>query len=79
MTVRQELRRRRSAFVMVRQSSYPRGAVTEVRYTRLDEHYHPAVELARLIIENSDLMIWGPGRRRIFSRRHERAEIERFL
>ena len=59
MAVRQELRRLRSAFDMVRLGSYPRGAVPEVRYTRLDEHYRPAVELARLIIENSSLELFG--------------------
>ena len=58
MTVRQELRRLRSAFDMVQLGSYPRGAVPEVRYTRLDEHYRPAVELARLIIENSSLELF---------------------
>ena len=59
LAVRQELRRLRSAFDMVRLGSYPRGAVPEVRYTRLDEHYRPAVELARLIIENSSLELFG--------------------
>ena len=44
---------------MVRLGSYPRGAVPEVRYTRLDEYYRPAVELARLIIENSSLELFG--------------------
>ena len=58
MTVRQELRRLRSAFDLVQLGSYPRGAVPEVRYTRLDEHYRPAVELARLIIENSSLELF---------------------
>ena len=59
MTVRQELRRPRSAFDLVRLGSYRRGAVPEVRYTRLDEYYRPAVELARLIIENSSLELFG--------------------
>ena len=31
----------------------------QIRYTRLDEHYRPAVELARLIIENSSLELFG--------------------
>ena len=44
---------------MVQLGSYPRGAVPEIRYTRLDEHYRPAVELARLIIENSSLELFG--------------------
>ena len=59
MAVRQELRRLRSAFDMVHLGSYRRGAVPEVRYTRLDEHYRPAVELARLIIENFSLELFG--------------------
>ena len=59
MAVRQELRRLRSAFDMVHLGSYRRGALPEVRYTRLDEHYRPAVELARLIIDNSSLELFG--------------------
>ena len=59
MAVRQELRRLRSAFDMVQLGTYPRGAVPEIRYTRLDEHYRPAVELARLIIENFSLQLFG--------------------
>ena len=52
---RQELRALRPAFSMVGLGSYRRGALPEVQYSRLDEHYRPAVELARLIIENSSL------------------------
>ena len=59
MAVRQELCRLRSAFDMVQLGTYWRGAVPEIRYTRLDEHYRPAVELARLIIENSSLELFG--------------------
>ena len=59
MTVRQELRRLRSAFDMVQLGAYRRGVVPAIRYTRLDEHYRPAVELARLIIENSSLEPFG--------------------
>ena len=59
MTVRQELRRLRSAFDMVQLGSYSPGAVPAIRYTRLDEHYRPAVELARLIIDNSSLELFG--------------------
>ena len=59
MTVRQELRRLRSAFDMVQLGAYRRGVVPAIRYTRLDEHYRPAVELARLIIENSSLELFG--------------------
>ena len=43
---------------MVQLGSYAPGAVPEIRYTRLDEHYRPAVELARLIIENSSLELF---------------------
>ena len=57
--VRQEVRRLRPVFDMVQLGSYPPGAVPEIRYTRLDEHYRPAVELARLIIENSSLELFG--------------------
>lgn len=53
--LRRELRRLQSAFNMVQLGDYARGAVPEIRYTRLDEHYRPAVELARLVIENSSL------------------------
>ena len=54
---RLEVRRLRPAFTMVELGSYRRGALPEVRYTRLDEHYRHAVELARLIIENSSLKL----------------------
>ena len=54
-TTRRELRRLRPAFESVGLGAYRRGPLPEVRYTRLDEHYRPAVELARLIIENSSL------------------------
>ena len=53
--VRLEVRCLRPAFTTVGLGSYPRGALPEVRYTRLEEHYRPAVDLARLIIENSSL------------------------
>ena len=55
---RREVRRLRPAFTTVGLGSYRRGALPEVRYTRLDEHYRPAVELARLIIENSSLELF---------------------
>ena len=55
---RQEVRRLRPAFTTVELGSYRRGAPPEVRYTRLNEHYRPAVELARLIIENSSLELF---------------------
>ena len=50
---RRELRGLRPAFAAVGIGSYRRGGVPEVRYHRLNEHYRPAVELARLIIEAS--------------------------
>ena len=56
--VRQELRRLRPVFDMVQLGSYVPGVVPQIRYTRLDEHYRPAVELARLIIENSSLELF---------------------
>ena len=52
---RQDLRALRPAFSMVGLGSYRRRDLPEITYTRLDEHYRPAVELARLIIENSSL------------------------
>ena len=55
---RQEVRRLRPAFTAVGLGSYRRGATPEVRYTRLNEHYRPAVELARLIIDNSSLELF---------------------
>ena len=57
--VRREVRRLRPVFDMVQLGSYAPGAALEIRYTRLDEHYRPAVELARLIIENSSLELFG--------------------
>ena len=56
---RQEVRRLRPSFSAVGLDSYPRGAIPEVSYTRLDEHYRPAVELARLILDNSSLELQG--------------------
>ena len=55
---RQELRALRPAFAMVGLGSYRPGPLPEVRYSRLDEHYRPAVELARLIIENTSLELF---------------------
>ena len=59
MAVRQELRRLRSAFDMVQLGSYAPGALPAIRYTRLDDDYRPAVEVARLIIDNSSLELFG--------------------
>ena len=58
VATRQVVRRLRPAFDLVQLGSYAPGAVPEIRYTRLDEHYRPAVELARLIIENSSLELF---------------------
>ena len=44
----------RPVFNTVELGTYRRG-VPEVQYTRLNSHYRPAVELARLIIDNSSL------------------------
>ena len=55
---RQELRALRPAFAMVGLGSYRPGPLPEVQYTRLDEHYRPAVELARLIIDNTSLELF---------------------
>ncbi len=55
---RREVRRLRPAFTTVRLGSYRRGAIPEVRYTRLNEHYRPAVELARLIVESASLELF---------------------
>ncbi len=56
---KQQVRRLWPAFDMVNLGQYSRGATPEVTYTRLDEHYRPAVELARLIIANSSLELIG--------------------
>ncbi len=47
----------RPAFNTVGLGDYRRGA-PEVQYTRLNSHYRPAVELARLIIDNSSLELF---------------------
>ena len=52
---RREVRSLRPPFSTVGLGSYPRGALPEFRYTRLDEHYRPAVQLGRLILENSSV------------------------
>ena len=55
---RREVRRLRPAFTTVGLGSYRRGTIPEVDYTRLNEHYRPAVELARLIVESSSLELF---------------------
>lgn len=54
---RQDVNGLRPAFNTVGLGDYRRGA-PEVRYTRLNSHYRPAVELARLIIDNSSLELF---------------------
>ena len=39
-------------------ASYRRGLLPDIRYSRLEEHYRPAVELARLIVEGSSLELF---------------------
>ena len=53
--LRRELGALRPAFAPVSLVSYPLGSAPEVHYTRLNRHYRPAVELARLIVGNSIL------------------------
>ncbi len=53
--IRREVRSLRPAFTSVALEQYRRGLLPQIRYTRLEEHYRPAVELARLIIDNSSL------------------------
>ncbi len=50
---RRELGALRPAFASVPIVSYRRGLIPEVQYTRLNQRYRPAVELARLIIGSS--------------------------
>ena len=50
---RRDVHALRPVFNTVELGAYRRGA--EVQYTRLNSHYRPAVELARLIIDNSSL------------------------
>ena len=51
--LRRELGALRPAFAPVTFGSYRRGMVPEVHYTRLNRHYRPSVELARLIVGSS--------------------------
>ena len=51
---RRDVHALRPVFNTVELGAYRRGA-PEVQYTRLASHYRPAVELARLIIDNSSL------------------------
>lgn len=56
--VRQEIRGLRPAFGNVTLGTYRPGDLPAFTYSRLDEHYRPAVELARLIIENTSLELF---------------------
>ncbi len=56
--VRRELGALRSAFTSVALGSYHPRMVPAVHYTRLNQRYRPAVELARLIIGNSILELF---------------------
>lgn len=49
---RRSLRRFDSALERVRLASYDPRRLPEIRYTRLNEHYRPAVELAKLILRS---------------------------
>lgn len=51
---RRDVNALRPVFNSVGLAAYARGA-PEVRHSRLNDHYHSAVELARLIIDNSSL------------------------
>lgn len=55
--LRREVGALRPAFAPVSPGSYGRGVVPEVHYTRLNRHYRPAVELARLIVGSSILSL----------------------
>lgn len=57
---RRELGTLRPAFASVSSGSYRPGMVPSVNYTRLNQRYRPAVELARLII-GSSLAEFSPG------------------
>ena len=52
---RRSVRTLRPAFTAVALGSYRRRAVPTIAYNRLNRHYRPAVELARLIIDSSSL------------------------
>lgn len=51
--VRRSLRRFDFALERVRLVRYDPSSIPEIRYTRLNEHYRPAVELARLILRSA--------------------------
>ena len=53
-----DVRALRPAFNTVKLGTYRRAKTPEVKYTRLNKHYRPAVEIARLILENSSLELF---------------------
>ena len=55
--IRRELGALRPSFETVTLTAYRRGMVPEMPYTRLNRHYRPAVELARLIVGGSILQL----------------------
>ena len=55
---RREVRSLRPPFASVSVRQYHRRALDQIQYNRLEEHYRPAVELARLIIDNSSLELF---------------------
>ena len=54
---RKEVQALRPVFDAVELAAYPRGT-PHIQYTRLNSHYRPAVELARLVIDNSSLELF---------------------
>ena len=55
---RRRVRALRPAFISVGLGAYHGRPTPEISYTRINRHYRPAVELARLIIENSSLELF---------------------
>ena len=55
---RRDVRNLRPPFASVTLTPYRRGLLPDIQYSRMEEHYRPAVELARLIIESSSLELF---------------------
>ncbi len=53
--IHQQISRLRPLFDLVTLVTYGKGRLPPVPYTRLNQHYRPALELARLILANSSL------------------------
>ncbi len=53
--LRETVRELESGFATVTAVEYPRQQVPEVAFTRLNEHYRPAIGLARLILRDSSI------------------------